>query len=280
MKVLDFGLAKSTEEPAAAGSPESSPTLTLEQATRTGTVVGTAAYMAPEQARGKPVDKRAGIWAFGVILYEMVTGERMFKGETVSDTLAAVLTKEPEWARVPPRVERLLSHYRARGRFTRREGSRLAASARAPRIAFPQRFEPPQKRFGFSAAFSHRPVGGGLAVSVFPVHLSTLLNQQADGVYVPSVCRPMQRACANIIRPVDIRAQFNQCSNGLGVSLHRRAAQRTVAQFLVGIIDVRSLATRSRTALVLPLPACASSSSPSSSMCCPSVGLRVATLPR
>jgi serine/threonine-protein kinase len=108
VKVLDFGLAKGSEDPAVAGAPENSPTMTLEQATRIGTVVGTAGYMAPEQARGKPVDKRADIWAFGVVLYEMVTGQRLFQGETVSDTLAAVLTREPDWTRVPPKVERLL----------------------------------------------------------------------------------------------------------------------------------------------------------------------------
>jgi serine/threonine protein kinase len=108
VKVLDFGLAKGAEEAASAENPEISPTLTLEQATRAGSVLGTAAYMAPEQARGKPVDKRADIWAFGVVLYEMLTGQRLFKGETVSDTLAAVLTREPEWTRVPPGTERLL----------------------------------------------------------------------------------------------------------------------------------------------------------------------------
>ena len=71
-------------------------------------ILGTAAYMSPEQAQGKPVDKRADIWAFGVVLYEMLTGRRLFQGETVSDTLAAVLTKEPEWERVPTQVRRLL----------------------------------------------------------------------------------------------------------------------------------------------------------------------------
>jgi serine/threonine-protein kinase len=71
-------------------------------------ILGTAAYMSPEQAQGKPVDKRADIWAFGVVLYEMLTGRRMFQGETVSETLAAVLTKEPEWERVPQKTQRLL----------------------------------------------------------------------------------------------------------------------------------------------------------------------------
>ena len=71
-------------------------------------ILGTAAYMSPEQAQGKPVDKRADIWAFGVVLYEMLTGRRMFQGETVSETLAAVLKDEPEWNRVPQKAQRLL----------------------------------------------------------------------------------------------------------------------------------------------------------------------------
>ena len=108
VKVLDFGLAKAAEGPQPDGDPENSPTVTLEQATRTGTVVGTAGYMSPEQARGKPVDRRADIWAFGVVLYEMLSGRRLFRGETGSDTLAAVLTAEPDWSRVPPAAVPLL----------------------------------------------------------------------------------------------------------------------------------------------------------------------------
>jgi serine/threonine-protein kinase len=105
VKVLDFGLAAVAQS--SSGDPTTSPTLTISP-TRAGMILGTAAYMSPEQARGKPVDKRADIWAFGVVLYEMLTGEQLFQGETISDTLAAVLTKEPDLARVPAKVRRLL----------------------------------------------------------------------------------------------------------------------------------------------------------------------------
>ncbi|HEY2844309.1 MAG TPA: protein kinase [Bryobacteraceae bacterium] len=105
VKVLDFGLAKVSG--ASAGKPEDSLTLTMGL-TETGLILGTAPYMAPEQARGEAVDKRADIWAFGVVLFEMLTGRRLFAGKTISDTLASVLTKEPEWDSVPPRAERLL----------------------------------------------------------------------------------------------------------------------------------------------------------------------------
>src|SRR5579872_3996695 len=99
VKVLDFGLAKMGEAAPGVsgldGSPTNSPTLTVEQATRAGMIMGTAGYMAPEQAKGKVVDKRADIWAFGVVLYEMLTGQRLFEGETVSETLAGVLKEQP-----------------------------------------------------------------------------------------------------------------------------------------------------------------------------------------
>jgi serine/threonine-protein kinase len=107
VKVLDFGLAKIAEAVTATGNAEESPTVAMS-ATIAGQIMGTAAYMAPEQARGKPVDKRADIWAFGVVLYEMLTGRRLFEGETISDVLAGVLTKEPEWERVPQKARRML----------------------------------------------------------------------------------------------------------------------------------------------------------------------------
>jgi serine/threonine-protein kinase len=102
VKVLDFGLAKAME-PAGALSPglSQSPTITTPAMTQTGLILGTAAYMSPEQAKGKPADKRSDIWSFGCVLYEMLAGKRAFDGEDVSDTLAAVLRGEPDWTALP-----------------------------------------------------------------------------------------------------------------------------------------------------------------------------------
>jgi Tol biopolymer transport system component len=106
VKVLDFGLAKAFEaEPVGTAAGMSmSPTITSPAATRVGTILGTAAYMSPEQARGKAVDKRSDIWAFGCVLYEMLTGRRAFGGDEVTDTLAFVITKEPDWSALPASV--------------------------------------------------------------------------------------------------------------------------------------------------------------------------------
>jgi len=111
VKVLDFGLAKAFQEESTAPDPSESPTLTASM-TRAGAIMGTPAYMSPEQARGLPVDKRTDIWAFGCVLFEMLTGERVFGGDTASDILAQVLTSEPEWSRLPdqtpPALRRIL----------------------------------------------------------------------------------------------------------------------------------------------------------------------------
>jgi Tol biopolymer transport system component len=107
VKILDFGLAKALADETQSVDSSQSPTLT-EAMTRPGIILGTAAYMSPEQAKGKAVDKRADIWAFGCILYECLTGKRAFEGETVTETLAAVLTREPEWEKIPATVRPLL----------------------------------------------------------------------------------------------------------------------------------------------------------------------------
>ena len=113
VKVLDFGLAKAATGDASGPDLTQSPTVTIG-GTRDGVILGTAAYMSPEQARGKPVDKRTDVWAFGAVLYEMLAGTRAFGGEDVSETLAFVLTKEPDWtalpANTPESIRRLLLH--------------------------------------------------------------------------------------------------------------------------------------------------------------------------
>jgi serine/threonine protein kinase len=112
VKVLDFGLAKALDvaskregppntDRVEGISPDQSPTFTSPALTQRGVILGTAAYMAPEQARGKTVDKRADIWAFGCVLYEMLTGRAVFAGETVTDTLAAIMTRDADLSALP-----------------------------------------------------------------------------------------------------------------------------------------------------------------------------------
>ena len=100
VKVLDFGLAKALAGDDADASLSNSPTLSMA-ATQQGVILGTAAYMSPEQARGETTDKRADVWAFGVVLFEMLTGRGTFGGKTVSDILASVLKTDPEWTSLP-----------------------------------------------------------------------------------------------------------------------------------------------------------------------------------
>jgi serine/threonine-protein kinase len=157
VKVLDFGLAKAWEGKGAASSDLSqSPTL-AHTGTAAGIILGTAAYMAPEQARGRAVDKRADIWAFGVVLWEMLTGQRLFVGETVSDVLAGVLKTEVDFAALPaeapPAVRRLLRrclerdprnrlHDVADARLELREEAGAAAGGLEAQDARPSRFRP------------------------------------------------------------------------------------------------------------------------------------------
>ena len=112
VKVLDFGLAKALEPVAPVGDQPAAPTITSPALTRMGVILGTAAYMSPEQAKGRAADKRSDIWAFGCVLFEMLTGSRPFEGQEVSDTLASVLKSDPEWqalpAALPPTVRALV----------------------------------------------------------------------------------------------------------------------------------------------------------------------------
>src|SRR4030095_16597578 len=128
VKVLDFGLAKAME-PGASGAaeatpygPATSPTLTA-RATQMGMILGTAAYMSPEQARGRPVDKRTDVWAFGCVLYEMLTGKKAFDGEDATEIISAVVKSEPNLnalpATLPPNVRTIVERCLVKDRKAR-----------------------------------------------------------------------------------------------------------------------------------------------------------------
>ena len=172
VKVLDFGLAKALDT-APGGDPSQSPTLTAA-ATQMGVILGTAAYMSPEQARGKPVDKRSDIWAFGCVLYEMLTGRRAFESEDVSLTLADVMRAEPAWGRLPDRLSPALDVYLKRclqkdpRQRVRDIGDVRLALEGAFELAEPKSTEIRPERsstgWGFAAAFVAGSVLCGVAV--------------------------------------------------------------------------------------------------------------------
>ncbi len=161
VKVLDFGLAKALTGDRSSPDQTHSPTLTAA-ATQAGIVIGTAAYMSPEQARGKSVDKRADIWAFGAVLYEMLAGRKAFEGETVSDTLAAVLMRDVDWSALPAetpssvrRVLRRCLDRDIRTRFRDVGDARVEMDEKtepAPAIAAPQGSKPAGARAAWLVA--------------------------------------------------------------------------------------------------------------------------------
>ena len=198
VKVLDFGLAKAIDRIGSAASNASlSPTITSPAMTQLGVILGTAAYMAPEQARGKPVDKRSDIWAFGCVLYEMLTGRRAFEGEDISVTLAAVLKGEPNWAALPahtpPAVRRLL-----RRCLTKEPEARLRAAADAV--------------LDLNDAFLEEPVSAPRPHGTVPLVVAgaaTLVSLGLLAVAIahwrePEMVRP-SAARFNIARPLDLR---------------------------------------------------------------------------
>ena len=139
VKILDFGLAKASEPAGGSSSGISmSPTLSMH-ATQAGVILGTAAYMSPEQARGKAVDKRADIWAFGAVLFEMLTGTRAFAGGDVAETLANVINKEPDWALLPATLSPVLR--RCLRRCLNRDPRQRIADAQDVRLTLEDAFD-------------------------------------------------------------------------------------------------------------------------------------------
>ena len=182
VKVLDFGLAKLIDAPGAAPpstSPSVSPTITSPAVmTQAGMLLGTAAYMAPEQARGQPLDKRADIWALGCVLYEMVTGRRAFGGDNVTDTIAAVVRGEPDWTVLPrdtpTSIRRLL------GRCLEKDRKRRLADAADARLEIESARSPAVDDAGIVAAPRHArhlavPIGATAIVALLAGALLTWL---------------------------------------------------------------------------------------------------------
>ena len=176
VKVLDFGLAKAME-PAAGSSPNlsMSPTITTPAMTQAGMILGTAAYMSPEQARGKTVDKRADIWAFGAVLYEMLTGRRAFEDEDVSMTLSKVLQREPDFDALPPSVPARASQ--ALRVCLRKDPKQRAGDIRDVRLALEGAFETvgPQTTAMATTAASRGRLVGMTALAVAAVIVAIAL---------------------------------------------------------------------------------------------------------
>ena len=178
VKVLDYGLAKALEANGTSGSaPDLSQSPTLTKATALGAILGTASYMSPEQAKGRPVDRRTDVWAFGCCLYEALSGRKAFDGETATDAIAAVVQSEPDWqalpSRTPPRLRELLERCLTKDRTERLRDAgdviyELRATAR-PTISPP----PPTRR--------HRMAMAAVCLAVFGVVLAYLAS--SNGVF-------------------------------------------------------------------------------------------------
>ena len=227
VKVLDFGLAKAME-PAAGSLPSMSqaPTITTPaMMTGVGMILGTAAYMSPEQAKGRTVDRRADVWAFGAVLYEMLTGQRAFAGEDISDTLANVLKVEPDWERlpadVPARIRQVLRaclQKNARQRIEGAQDVRLALEG-AFDIAVPQTAIPApvveRRRAREYVAWGLATMATLLAIGVSVVYQRA--PRQATTLVRFSVAPP-----ADVVRPVG--AGFDVAPDGQTLAFAARGA--------------------------------------------------------
>lgn len=192
VKVLDFGLAKALE-PAAASQPAAPgpPTITTPAMTQAGVILGTAAYMSPEQAKGRGADKRCDVWAFGCVLYEMLTGRRAFPGEDISDTLASILKTEPDWtalpAEVPPALKALIQRCLQKDRRERVADLAAASFVLADARAFDDRQgrERPQAE---DSARSKWALAGPMAAAVIG---TTVLFSAGAWMLRPSRAEPV-----------------------------------------------------------------------------------------
>jgi serine/threonine-protein kinase len=189
VKILDFGLARAFHDQISEVDLAKSPTITADM-TRPGVILGTAAYMSPEQARGRPIDKRADIWAFGCVMYECLTGRRAFQGDTITETLAAILKGDPDWnalpSDTPPAIRRLLGRCLARDHSCRLSdihdaGLEIKESGMEPAVGISRRFSS-RRSMLWTAAIS-------IGLIVLGALLMQLLTSKRAPTRVPSTVR-------------------------------------------------------------------------------------------
>ncbi len=256
VKVLDFGLGKALE-PEGGSDPSLSPTLTL-RATQAGVILGTAAYMSPEQARGRAADKRTDIWAFGCVLYEMLTGRRAFEGEDVTDTIAAVVRGEPDWSALPsslpPQIELLVRRCLVKDRRQRISDIGVARflmtetipapPAPAPLAAPPQPTPASRKRVTLAASVG-LAIGGALtALGVWAIARLTPppSPQPVHFAIVPPAAQPLsiQGADRDIaISPTGTHIVYRAGGSGGVPQLVVRAIDQLEAQPLTATANAR-----------------------------------------
>ena len=199
VKVLDFGLAKALD-PNPTGDPSQSPTLTAA-ATQMGVIMGTAAYMSPEQARGKPVDKRADVWAFGAVLFEMLTGKKAFPGDDLTDTIAAVVRGEPAWDAMPEEVPERLTHV-MRACLQKDQSQRIRDVGDAS-LAMAGTFETTE------AVRSGKPPGAptwrqALAIAAGALVVGTVVTGVTVWRLTPGLSPPTRLIRSSIVLPADV----------------------------------------------------------------------------
>ena len=213
VKVLDFGLAKALQPTAMSGSVAMSPTITSPAMTQMGIILGTAAYMSPEQAKARAVDKRSDIWAFGAVFYEMLSGTRAFSGDDIPDVLASVLRQDIDWNALPPSVPAPVRRLIARC-LERDEKRRLRDIGEA-RILLDGPFEPGRD----AVAAPQRPLAGRAVALVLATAVGAILGTAAAWFVwrTPPTAPPVVR----LAYPLPSGQSFNRPNSGHSIALSR-----------------------------------------------------------
>ena len=252
VKVLDFGLAKALQDPKTSRPQDfvNSPTITSPAMTKEGVILGTAAYMSPEQAKGKPADKRADLWAFGCIVFEMLAGRRPFEGASIAEVLAKVIEREPDWQALPPETPRAIRTLLRR--CLEKDPKRRLDSAAAARLEIDDLSAAPDREESVSGPRwrGHLAVVAAAAfVGVLGGSIATWMATRSSEPAPPLVSRftvtlPAAQALALSIndRDVAISPDGSQLAftGGYDSKLMLRARDQLAAQPIAGIVNARA----------------------------------------